>query len=138
MVGVTMGDLSDHFSRSEFACSCGCGYGTRPGDVSEELLHLLERMRDELGEPIYITSGCRCIDHNAACGGIVDSAHTRGTAADIKCSGGANRRKRLSGANRRKLVDTAVMHFASGIGVAKTFVHVDVCDVLPRPSAWSY
>jgi uncharacterized protein YcbK (DUF882 family) len=124
-----MGDLSDHFSRYEFACSCGCGYGTRPGDVSEELLHLLESMRDELGEPIHLTSGCRCAAWNGSVGGVHNSAHTRGTAADIKCSGGAN---------RRKLVDTAVMHFASGIGVAKTFVHVDVCDVLPRPSAWSY
>ena len=124
-----MGDLSEHFSRYEFACSCGCGYGTRPGDVSEELLHLLENMRDELGEPMHIASGCRCAVHNAVVGGVPRSSHQRGTAADIKC---------LGGINRRKLVDTAVMHFASGIGVAKTFVHVDCCDVLPRPSAWSY
>ena len=124
-----MGDLSEHFDTSEFACSCGCGYGTRPGDVSEELLHLLEEMRDELGEPIHIASGCRCAAWNTAVGGVHNSAHTRGTAADLKCSGGLA---------RRKLVDTAVMHFASGIGVARTFCHIDVDDVLPRPSCWSY
>ena len=124
-----MGDLSTHFSASEFECSCGCKYGTRPGDVSIELLHLLELIREEYGMPMHITSGCRCAVWNAHVGGVANSAHTRGTAADISCSGGTN---------RRKLMDLAVMSYASGIGIARTFVHVDVCDVLPRPSAWSY
>ena len=123
-----MGDLSTHFSASEFACSCGCGYGTRPGDVSTELLHLLESMRDEYG-PIRINSGCRCTSWNNSVHGAARSAHCRGMAADIHCAGGTN---------RRKLMDLAVMNYAAGIGIAKTFVHVDVCDVLPRPSAWSY
>ena len=124
-----MGDLSEHFSKSEAACSCGCGYGTRDGDVKPEILDLLERMREEYGRPMHINSWCRCAQHNAAVGGVHNSAHTRGTAADIRCT---------SGANRRKLMDLAVMSYASGIGIARTFVHVDVCDVLPRPSAWSY
>ena len=124
-----MGDLSEHFSASEFACSCSCGYGTRPGDVSTELLSLLELMREEYGRPMHINSGCRCAQHNAAVGGVHNSAHTRGTAADIRCT---------SGANRRKLMDLAVMSYASGIGIARIFVHVDVDDVLLRPSAWSY
>jgi uncharacterized protein YcbK (DUF882 family) len=124
-----MGDLSEHFSASEFACSCGCGYGTRPGDVSTELLSLLELMREEYGSPMNINSGCRCATWNAHVGGVHNSAHTRGTAADIRCT---------SGANRRKLMDLAVMSYASGIGIARTFVHCDVDDVLLRPSAWSY
>lgn len=123
-----MGNLSPHFDSSEFACSCGCGYGTREGDVSEALLDLLECMREEYG-PIRLTSGCRCAQHNAAVGGVANSAHTRGTAADIFCSGGRT---------RRELVDLAVVCAADGIGVAKTFVHVDCDSVLPRPSAWSY
>ena len=124
-----MGDLSEHFSASEFACSCGCGYGTHPGDVFTELLDLLERMREEYGRAIHINSGCRCAAHNAAVGGVQNSAHTRGTATDIRVT---------SGANRRKLMDLAVMNYASGIGVARTFLHVDVDYVLIRPSAWSY
>jgi uncharacterized protein YcbK (DUF882 family) len=117
-----MGNLSEHFDTSEFACSCGCGYGTREGDVSENLIDLLEEMRYEYG-PIRLTSGCRCAQHNAAVGGVANSAHTRGTAVDIFCSG---------------LVDLAVVCDAAGIGVARGFVHVDVCDVLSRPSCWSY
>lgn len=124
-----MGDLSAHFSKAEFACKCGCGFGTRKGDVSRELILLLEQMRSEYGKPIIINSGCRCADYNAQVGGVPNSAHTRGTAADIHVSGGAN---------RRRLVDVAVMFGAAGIGVANTFVHADVDHILPRPSLWSY
>jgi uncharacterized protein YcbK (DUF882 family) len=120
-----MGDLSEHFSRSEFSCKCGCGFN----DVSLELIHLLESIREEYDKPMRITSGCRCPDYNASVGGVSNSAHTRGTAADIRVSGGAD---------RRRLVDCGVMLWASGIGVARTFIHFDVCDVLPRPSLWSY
>jgi uncharacterized protein YcbK (DUF882 family) len=124
-----MGDLSEHFSKAEFSCRCGCGYGTRDGDVSSELIHILEAIREDYGRPMIINSGCRCPDYNSAVGGVPNSAHTRGTAADVHVAGGYN---------RRKLVDLAVMNFASGIGVANTFVHIDVDDVLPRPSIWSY
>ena len=124
-----MGDLSAHFSKSEFACKCGCGFGTRKNDVSRDLILLLEQMRAEYGKPIVITSGCRCPEHNKQVGGVVGSAHMRGTAADIHVAGGAN---------RRKLVDIAVMLGAAGIGVANGFVHVDCDHTLPRPSIWSY
>ena len=125
-----MGDLSEHFSASEFACSCGCCYGTRTGDVSTELLWLLERMRGEYG-PISINSGCRCATHNASIGGASRSAHTLGEAADLSVSGGKD---------RRLMVNLAVLYGASGLGVAKTFIHVDVAEdgVLPRPGCWSY
>ena len=120
--------LSDHFDSDEFKCRCGCGYGTHPGDVSSELIDLLERMREEHG-PIHITSGCRCKVYNLHCGGVENSAHTRGTAADLRVQGGTE---------RRKLLDLAVMHWASGIGVANSFIHVDVDSTLPRPMAWTY
>jgi len=123
-----MSKLSEHFDSSEFACKCGCGFGTHPGDVSSELIDLLERMREEHG-PIHITSGCRCKPYNSSVGGVSNSAHTRGTAADIRVEGGLE---------RRKLLDLAVMNWASGIGVAKTFIHVDVDSELPRPMAWTY
>jgi len=121
--------LSEHFSAGEFACDCGCGHGRGDDDVSEDLLDLLEDIREDLGKPMRVTSGCRCAAHNADVGGVPNSAHTRGTACDIYCVGGLN---------RRRLVDLAVRHGAAGIGVAKTFIHLDCCDVLPRPAIWSY
>ena len=125
-----MGDLSDHFDSSEFACSCGCGYGTRPGDVSPKLIRTLELMRKEYG-PIRVNSGNRCTAYNASIGGVANSAHTIGQAADLRVSGGKD---------RRNMVDIAVMFCVSGLGVAKSFVHIDVAEdgMLPRPGCWSY
>jgi len=126
-----MGDLSPYFSRSEFSCGCSCGFGFEYGDVDVELLALLDRMREILGAPIYIShnGGCRCGVCNEEVGGVDNSAHSRGMAADLKVTGGWE---------RRKMIDAAVVAGAAGIGVANGFVHVDVCDVKPRPSAWGY
>ena len=126
-----MPQLSEHFHSDEFLCSCGCGYGGRPGDVSPELLDLLERMREEYGRPMHINSGCRCRIWNANVGGVDNSAHCLGQAADIRISGGKD---------RRKMLDLAVLCWASGIGMANTYIHVDVAEdgILPRPGAWPY
>ena len=94
-----------------------------------DLVLMLEHIRSALGRPVTITSGIRCEDHNAAVGGKENSAHLRGMAADFAVSGGLD---------RRLAVDAAVGLGMAGIGVAKTFVHVDLDWVLPRPSVWGY
>lgn len=43
----------------------------------------LQRLRDFIGKPIRITSGYRGHEHNAAVGGVPDSAHIYGEAADF-------------------------------------------------------
>ena len=78
-----MGDMSIHFDRSEFACQCGCGFDT----VDSLLLEGLEALRAHFEKPIRITSGCRCVTHNVAVGGSLDSQHKKGRAADIAVSG---------------------------------------------------
>jgi len=76
-----MGDLSKDFSRSEFACRCGCGFD----DVNLILVERLQAIRNALGEPIRILSGCRCPTHNRKVGGSSASAHLAGHAADVDC-----------------------------------------------------
>jgi len=78
-----MGDLSNHFNRSEFACKSGCGYDT----VDYALLRAVEAIRERFGVPVTITSGCRSPAHNEAVGGVKDSQHVRGRAADLQVSG---------------------------------------------------
>ena len=73
-----MGDISKHFSRSEFACKCGCGFDT----VDVELIENLQAIRSALG-PVTITSGCRCFEYNKKVGGSANSQHLYGRAADI-------------------------------------------------------
>ena len=71
--------LSKHFKRSEFACSCGCGFDT----VDVVLLEALEAIREHFGKPVSITSSARCDKHNSLVGGAQKSQHKKGRAADI-------------------------------------------------------
>ena len=77
-----------HFTRDEFKCKCGgkyCnGFHTEP---QEKLVRLLDAMRENLGVPITIISGVRCTKHNANVGGVANSRHLSGKAADIRAKG---------------------------------------------------
>lgn len=75
-----MGDLSAHFSRSEFACH-HCHQLTHPPPQS--LLSRLEQARVLHGGPITIVSGYRCPIHNRAIHGAINSRHLYGDAADL-------------------------------------------------------
>lgn len=72
--------LSEHFDISEFACH-HCGKSTK---ISPRLIELLETLRKNIGGlPIHINSGYRCPVHNANVGGVPNSQHVLGTAADL-------------------------------------------------------
>ena len=78
-----MGDISANFSRSEFACECGCGFDA----VDKELVGVLETARAHfsriLGSCKVVISGPnRCESHNRAVGGSENSYHVKGMAAD--------------------------------------------------------
>ena len=74
-----MGDLTPHFSAWEFKCP-HCGYLVGP---APKLLDCLERLRREVGRPLTIVSGCRCVAYNRRVGGHPRSQHLHGRAADI-------------------------------------------------------
>jgi uncharacterized protein YcbK (DUF882 family) len=80
-----MGDLSENFSRREFACKCGCGYD----GINLALVEVLQRLRNTMRQPIQVNSGCRCVNHNMSVGGVQPSEHMKGNAADITCEAGA-------------------------------------------------
>lgn len=72
---------SEHFSDEELACHC-CGEGADL--VSDRLLNLLEQLRENIGGPIEISCAYRCPEHNAEVGGVPNSQHVLGTAADVQ------------------------------------------------------
>ena len=74
-----MGILSEHFNRQEFSCKCKCGFN----DISDELIQVLEDVREHFDSPVIINSGCRCEKHNLSIGGTTKSKHLAGIAADI-------------------------------------------------------
>lgn len=107
-----MGDLTQNFSRHEFACKCGCGQDT----VDWATLELLEVIRKAFGDrPITILSGNRCPKHNAAVGGAKDSQHLRSRAADIV----------VEGATPAEVFDYLDGWHEGGLGSYETFTHVD-------------
>lgn len=80
-----MGDLSAHFSRSEFRCKGTGQPGHREHDtnVDPELVQVLENLRAIDGKPLPVVSGKRCAWWNSRVGGARNSQHLLTTAADI-------------------------------------------------------
>lgn len=74
------GKLSEHFDADEFVCHC-CGKGA--DKIDPKLIELLERLRTLAEAPIHINCGYRCPKHNREVGGVDNSQHVLGTAADI-------------------------------------------------------
>lgn len=74
--------ISAHFNAQEFKCKCGQVHDTL---ISEELVQKLENLRSTLDcKSIVITSGYRCLEHDAEVS-TGKGQHTKGTAADIVC-----------------------------------------------------
>lgn len=103
--------LTTHFTSDEFKCKC-CG----AIKMDPQFMARLETMREIRGRPMFISSGFRCENHNEKVGGVPTSFHLKGRAADIVC---------LSSVDRYELVRCAIEAGFRGIGIDKTFVHVD-------------
>ena len=72
------------------------GLSNRPGATERDNLaqlveRLLDPLRERLGEPIAILSGYRSPEVNTLVGGVPDSQHTLGEAADCYCLAGPER-----------------------------------------------
>jgi len=84
--------LTDHFSLAEFTRSATAtqkGIDNTPSDtVIVNLLclcqNVLEPLREWYGKPITIGSGYRCKNLNTAVGGVSNSQHMTGEAADLQ------------------------------------------------------
>ena len=81
-------DQIQYFKREEFRCQCGGKYCNGfPAEPQEQMVRILDQLRKNLGVPITIISGLRCRRHNANVGGVDNSQHMYGEAADIYARG---------------------------------------------------
>ena len=112
--------LSENFRVCEFGCSDGSDRVL----ISEDLVALLQEIRSHFGKAVTIHSAYRTASHNARVGGAVRSQHLLGTAADIA----------VSGVSPQTVAEYAefLMPEKGGIGVYKSFTHVDVRSVRSR------
>ena len=84
----TFWDEIEYFDRSEFKCKCGGKYcNGYPAEPDERMVRIADQLRKNLGVPITIVSGLRCKTWNAIQGGVVNSQHMYGEAADIYAKG---------------------------------------------------
>lgn len=107
--------ISEHFKVREFAQK---DFRCDKVIVDTELIDVLEDIRAHFNKPVNVSSGYRTPEYNTKIGGVKNSQHTKGTAADIKVSG-----------IPAKEVQKYLKHKYPnkyGIGSYSTFTHVDV------------
>ena len=108
--------LSSNFKVKEFACKDGSDAVL----VAPRLVMVLQSLRDHFGAPITINSAYRTPQYNAKVGGVAQSQHCYGTAADFYVKGVD---VETVAAYARK-----IMPDWGGVGVYKAqgFTHIDV------------
>lgn len=114
-----------HFSIEEFDSPDLPNSGI---NMDGDFLKMLDTARDTAGVPFKITSGYRSKEHNERVGGVPNSSHLKGYAADIAC---------VAGRDRFIIIDSLIKAGFSRIGVANTFIHVDN-DPDKASSIWTY
>ena len=81
-------DEIEYFTRDEFRCKCGGKYcNGYPAEPDERMVRIADQLRKNLGVPVTIVSGLRCKTWNAIQGGVSNSQHMYGEAADIYAKG---------------------------------------------------
>ena len=84
----TFWDEIEYFTPDEFKCKCGGKYCKGyPHELDERMVRTVNQLRKNLGVPITIVSGLRCKTWNAIQGGVSNSQHMYGEAADIYAKG---------------------------------------------------
>ncbi len=114
-----------YFSLSEFNCPSLPQSGK---NMDTDFVYKLEHARELAGIPFKITSGYRTSDHNKQVGGVPNSSHLKGVAADIAVG---------SGSERYIILNALIRAGFKRIGVAKGFIHADTDDTKSN-SVWTY
>ena len=112
-----------YFNIKEFDCQ-----ETGENKMKDEFIERLDKLREACDFPFAITSGYRSSYHSLEKTKAKAGTHAQGIAADIKVS---------NGLERRKIVEKAIELGFNGIGVARSFVHVDIRET-DKPVMWCY
>lgn len=83
---------------------------------------VLQPLRDYLGEPVIITSGFRSTRLNKHVGGVSNSLHTRGFAADIRIKSEQHAKKMFDFLKTIRQIDTCLIERSN----SARWLHVQV------------
>ena len=118
-------DHSEHFTKQELMCPCGCGRC----EMDETFMQHIELARSATLFPWGINSGYRCPEHDAEIRG--DGNHPTGRALDIRWQDG-NQLFELIAA----LGNVGIRRF--GISFQDKFLHADMVIEHPQRVIWGY
>ena len=121
-----------NFSAKELACKhCGAE------GITPEIMDILQNIRTQLAQPVFISSGYRCVKHPVEQEKDRPGEHTKGMAVDILCHGD----------NALKILKLALARDIKRIGLHQKgnangrFIHLGIADRfdLSFPVAiWTY
>lgn len=115
-----------YFKLSEFDSPDSHGSGEM---METEFLEMLDIARDIAGFPFIINSGFRSIAHNQKIGGVKNSSHLMGWAADLHCG---------SGKRRFLMIEALLDAGFTRLGIGDSFIHVDCDPEKPQMTIWTY
>ena len=99
------------------------------GNMNQEFLDKLDQARELANIPFKINSAYRSPEHNAKIGGKPNSSHLRGLAVDIS----------VRDSRSRFIVLEALIKVGfNRIGIADTFIHVDLSVDKVHKVIWTY
>ncbi len=117
-----------YFRIEEFRCQCGGLYCDGGLDLmDDELLLALDELRGIAGFPFVVNSGYRCPEWNEQVGGVPDSQHVQGRAADIRLPSD------ILAVDIEAMAELVPSFANGGIGLYDTFIHLDNRD---GPARW--
>ena len=115
-----------NFTKAEFDCKA-----TGENNMQHEFMEKLQAIRKDFNRSMTVTSGFRSVKHPIEAKKTHSNGeHTQGFSADIMC---------ITGNDRFQLIQLALKHGITRIGVAKTFLHLGIGGKgLPNNVIWEY
>lgn len=111
-----------YFTRDEFVCA-----ETGENEIDDEHIDRLDIVRGACGFPFHINSGYRSPRHSIEAAKPKPGMHSTGKASDVRAT---------TAAQRFQIVSEALAAGFTGIGIAQTYVHLDLRDT--TPVIWLY
>lgn len=120
-----------NFNKREFNSKDGKRMPAHVEIYVRQVAKQLQVLRDHIGSPIHINSAYRSPSHNAAIGGVPNSQHVLGKAADIVS-------RTLTPLQLFQTIEKLIAQgkmIEGGLGLYNSFVHYDIRGVKAR---WNY
>tara|TARA_B110000285_G_C14628950_1_gene382505 strand:+ start:169 stop:552 length:384 start_codon:yes stop_codon:yes gene_type:complete len=114
--------MTKNFSKEEFDCNDGSEMPINIYHNMVKVANQLQILRNHLGKPIQINSAWRSEEYNASVGGVKDSQHIMGRAADIVV-------RDLTSTEVYNTIEELIEKgdmLQGGLGLYDTFVHYDI------------